>query len=249
MRIYTILTALLAGILLAAPRPASALTAIELLASVDSNQCFTTERFKAAMTILKQGRKLVKVFSGYGAKEGQKFMITFSNPEDKGVKYLRLNDELWIWLPDAQDSMKISGHMLRQGMMGSDLSYEDMLKGESLLDEYSAVLAAPTNFGGTDCERLILMAKKDDVAYYRRDCLVDSKRSVVLRVDLFGPSGRLLKRMTFSDIREIGGRFVAMRSSVRDMTRRGSETIVEFLDLAFDEPIQPGAFSKAMLSR
>jgi outer membrane lipoprotein-sorting protein len=235
--------------LLAAARPAAALTAAELLATVDSNQSFATERFKARMTILKQGRRLVKEFSGYGMKEGQKFFMAFSNPEDRGVKYLKLDDELWIWLPDAQDSMRISGHMLRQGMMGSDLSYEDMLKNETLLSRYDASLAGTTNLDGAPCERLVLRSRYDDAAYFRRDCLVDAALGVVRRVDLYAKSGRLLKRMSFDDVRAVGARNVAFRSTVRDMTRRDSVTVVEFLDLSFDAALPAGAFSKSALGR
>jgi hypothetical protein len=41
---------------------------------------------------------------------------------------LRLENQLWIYSPSTDRNIQNSGHMLRQSVMGSDLSYEDMLK-------------------------------------------------------------------------------------------------------------------------
>lgn len=42
---------------------------------------------------------------------------------EKGTKMLKLGDQLWIYSPSTDRTILISGHMLRQSVMGSDLSY------------------------------------------------------------------------------------------------------------------------------
>jgi outer membrane lipoprotein-sorting protein len=220
-----------------------------LVRSIDANQVFTTEKFSAKMTVSKSGRTLVKTFTGYGAREGQRFFMSFTNPEDRGVNYLKIGNELWIYLPDAQDSLKISGHMLRQGMMGSDISYEDMLRNDSLLEKYSAELISTTNIDGMTFRRLVLTAKVEDVTYYKRVCYLETGAPVFHRLELFAKSGRLLKRMSFSDFRVVGSRNTAFRSVIRDMTRANSETVIEFSDLAYDIALPADGFSKSRLSK
>jgi outer membrane lipoprotein-sorting protein len=223
--------------------------ASELIKALDANQVFETEIFSARMTIVKSGRKLIKDFNGYGKRIGQQFFMAFTNPEDKGVKYLRIADELWIYLPDAQDSLKISGHMLRQGMMGSDLSYEDMLKNEKLNDQYQADITGSTNIRGIDCLRLILTAKVEDATYYQRVCYVDPSTMLLHEAELRAKSGRLLKRMTFSGFKQVSGRTFAEHFSIRDMTRAGSETSIDFLSISFDQPLPTDAFARSRLSK
>ena len=47
------------------------------------------------------------------AKENS--LIEFTNPRDRGTKYLKRGDELWMFFPDAEDLVRISGHMLNRG--------------------------------------------------------------------------------------------------------------------------------------
>lgn len=227
----------------------SAYTAQEILAALDSSVNFRTERFSARMTVQKGARKSVKLFNGYGQSEGNQFFIEFTNPEDRGVKYLRKDKDLWIYLPQAQDSLKISGHMLRQGMMGSDLSYEDMLSGEDLKASYTAEIIGSTNYSGINCVLLQMTAKSDKVTYYREISVVDTARMVRLRIDLFAKSGRLIKRMVQDDIRQVGGRSMPMKMTIEDMTRTNSLTTLEFLSLEYNVPLPSDPFSMKVLSR
>ena len=45
--------------------------------------------------------------------------VEFTNPEDKGVRYLKTDKNLWMYFPVEQETVKISGHLLKEGMMGS----------------------------------------------------------------------------------------------------------------------------------
>ena len=87
MKIYII-------ILLLSPSLAFAITADDIIKRVDQNENFSTQKFSATMTIQKGKRKLVKKFNGYGQKNGEKSFMTFTNPEDRGVKYLKIAKEL-----------------------------------------------------------------------------------------------------------------------------------------------------------
>ena len=44
----------------------------------------------------------------------QNSLTEFTNP-GSGTKFLKRGDELWMFFPDAEDIVKISGHMLNQG--------------------------------------------------------------------------------------------------------------------------------------
>lgn len=237
------------GILLLCLPAAAEETADSIIRKVDDNQVFTTEAFTARMTIRKEDRTLTKTFYGYGQREGMRSFMEFTNPEDRGVRYLKLGDELWIYFPDADDVLKISGHMLRQGMMGSDISYEDMLENERILDVYSARRLEDETVGGRDCYVVELTAKRPDAAYARQRLAVDKAWFIPLRLDLFARGGRLLKKMTQEDVTRIGDRWVPRTVVIRDMRRRDSETRIVFEKIAFDVALPDQVFTKAHLKR
>jgi outer membrane lipoprotein-sorting protein len=237
---------LLFPLLLSAQTPQP--TADEIIAKIDANQTFNTEKYSAKMIISKGSRKIIKTFNGYAMRAGKKSFMNFTNPEDRGVKYLKIGDDLWIYLPDAQDSLKISGHMLRQGMMGSDLSYEDMLSSDKLQDRYLSRIIGKTNIDGKSCTTLEMTAKVENVTYFKRTASVDDELFIVRRVGLYAKTGRLLKQMEFDTVKEFSGRFLATRFTVRDMIRANTSTVIEFTDLALDAPLGESAFSRSVLS-
>ena len=56
-----------------------------------------------------------------------------------------------IIFPEAEDIVKISGHMLNQGMMGSDFSYQDMMESDKLTDLYDFELIGEEDIDGRLC--------------------------------------------------------------------------------------------------
>jgi len=235
--------------LLLLPAIAFPLTADEIIKKVDKNQVFETQKASATMIIDRDGKKLTKKMIMYGMKEGDKFFVEFTNPEDKGVKYLKINKELWIYFPDADDIMKISGHMLRQGMMGSDISYEDMLSDDDYHSKYSSRLIGETNVSGIACYDIELTAKVTDVTYYKERLLIDKEKMVAIELDLYAKSGRLLKKMTQTDIQIFNGRYYPTRLTIRDMKRENSLTTVVLSDVEFDIPLSESIFTRKNLKK
>jgi hypothetical protein len=77
---------------------------------------------------------------------------------------LKLKDKLWMYSPSTDRTIQISGHMLRQSVMGSDLSYEDMMADKKLTHHYQAVVTGSEAVEGFQCWVLELTAKTRDVA-------------------------------------------------------------------------------------
>ena len=94
---------------------------------MDKNLTFEARRARMVMTVEGRRTRSFEMVS-YGRGEEDSAMEYVAPARDKNTKMLKLGDELWMYLPGVDRVQKISGHMLRQGMMGSDFSYEDILK-------------------------------------------------------------------------------------------------------------------------
>jgi len=171
-------------------------------------------------------------------------------PRDKGMKMLKLVDQLWTYTPSTDRIMLISGHMLRQSVMGSDLSYEDMLEDPSLSRMYDASVAGDESIGGRACWILSLKAKAGiDVSYESRKVWVDKERFVVMKEERFARSGMLLKTTEVRKVIRAEGKWVAADVVIKDALKSGSGTEFIVESITFDEAIPSHYFTKAVLRR
>lgn len=240
---------LLVGLLLALPGQAFAVTATELLDAIDANMTFDTRESTMTMTVTKAGRvKSYELHSyGRGATEGA---VEFNAPaRDKGTRMLKKGGELWMWLPNVEKTQKISGHMLRQGLMGSDFSYEDMLETSSLKERYVATMGSEEVINGRKCWRIDMTARSTDVAYPKRVSWVDQEYRVPVREELYALSGMLLKVFTFSEVQDFDGRKFPTLFTAEDQLQAGSKTELRFTDVKFKVPLQEEIFSLRWLER
>jgi len=166
---------------------------------------------------------------------------------EKSTKMLKLGAQRWMYAPTTDRIIQISGHMLRQSVMGSDLSYEDMMQDPDLANNYQAAVAGSERIEDRLCWVLTLKAKAKDLAYDSRMLWVDQERYVPLQEELYAKSGKLLKRMELKELKKIDDRWYPMHILFKDMlkTGMGTEFIVE--QVQFDQPMPEHIFSKAAL--
>ena len=223
-------------------------TASELLTRVDNNEIYNTIEYEGDIIIEHGGRRFVKTFKAWGKGNTHSF-IEFTNPEDRGTRYLRRDGRLMVYSPDNEGVMLISGHMLRESMMGSDMSYEDTINNESLASRYNPVLAGSEILNGRDAWVLELNARRRTESYPKRKLWIDKENFDVLRYELFALSGAMLKEYNLRNVEVIGGRRFPVEGEMRDLLRRDSRTTFVMRNVILDRPIPDSVFSMRNLER
>jgi len=220
-----------------------------ILEKVDKNMSSKNRVFESSMVI--HGRRTTRTISSISYSEGNKKSYTeyLSPAREQGTKMLKLEDKLWIYSPSTDRIIQISGHMLRQSVMGSDLSYEDMMDDRKLTEIYVAKVVGNETIDGRESYVLELTAKVDNAAYQMQKIWVDAERFVPLKQELFAKSGQLLKRTTMSDVKLIQGRWFPMTVIYKDMLKEGSGTEFRMTSVKFDQEIQDYMFTKAILKK
>jgi outer membrane lipoprotein-sorting protein len=223
--------------------------AATILKNVERNMSSENRIFESTMIV--HGARTSRTITSRTWAEGNKKSFTeyLTPAREQGTKMLKLENQLWIYSPSTDRIIQISGHMLRQSVMGSDLSYEDMMDDRKLTDIYSAAMAGDEEIDGRKAWILDLTATASDVAYQKVKMWVDSERFVPLREDLFAKSGQLLKRSTFSDVKQIGGRWFPQKIVYKDMLKNGDGTEFIITTVKFDQQIPDYIFTKAALKQ
>ena len=140
--------------------------------------------------------------------------------------------------------------MLREGMMGSDVSYEDILSSRELRTRYQASVTGEDTVDGRPCWKLELKAKDDAVTYAKRVSCVDKETFIPLKQDLYAVSGMLLKTWTMGEVKTFdGGRKYPTKMTIRDHVKKDSVTTIEFKELQFGIDAPKEIFSLRWLER
>src|SRR5664280_114573 len=148
-------------------------TGKSILDKVDNNMSAKTRILMAKMEIadLRATRTMVSKSYSIGDKKG--YTEYLAPAREKGTKMLKLENQLWIYSPSTDRTIQISGHMLRQSVMGSDMSYEDMMNDKPLLEQYKAEVTGTEDIDGKKCWVVTLTAIIPDVNYFTRKMWVD----------------------------------------------------------------------------
>jgi outer membrane lipoprotein-sorting protein len=181
--------------------------------------------------------------------EDQSFTEYLAPPREKGTKMLKIGDELWMYSPSTDRTIRISGHMLRQSVMGSDLSYEDLMEDRRLQNDYDAEVVGEENLEDRPCWVLLLTSKTEDVAYHSRKIWVDKEKYVSLKEERFARSGKLLKIFEVKEVRRIQNRWMPTNMVFKDALKAGEGTEFILESIEFNADIPDYIFSKASLRR
>ena len=178
------------------------------------------------------------------------FTEYLSPPREAGTKMLEDGDKLWTYSPQTDRVIQISGHMLRQSVMGSDMSYNDMMEDRPLMDLYEAILEGSVEIDGRDHWIMLLTAKVKGLSYPMRRAWIDKEYLLPMKEELYAKSGKLLKTSTMDGIKKVQGRWFPTRFIFKDELKRnskGTEWVID--EIAFDVDIPDYRFKKGILRK
>ena len=102
--------------------------------------------------------------------------------------------------------IQISGHMLRQSVMGSDMSYNDMMEDRTMEQIYKASISGSEKINNRDHWIIKMEARIKGLPYPKRKAWVDKEYFLPIKEELYAKSGKLLKTSTLGSFKNIQGR-------------------------------------------
>ena len=226
------------------------LTVQEIITAMDDNLNAKSRVMTSKMIV--HGRRSSRTIESKNWVIGinEAFTEYLSPPREAGTKMIKLEDKLWTYSPQTDRVIQISGHMLRQSVMGSDMSYNDMMEDRPLLELYEAILEGSVIIDGRDHWIMLLKAKVKGLSYPQRRSWIDKEYLLPMKEELYAKSGKLLKTATMDGIKKIQGRWFPSRYLFKDELKRNSKgTEWHIDDIQFDVNIPDKRFSKSNLRK
>jgi outer membrane lipoprotein-sorting protein len=168
--------------------------------------------------------------------------------KEAGISTLKVGDNIWNYLPKVDRTMKVPAGMMSGSWMGSHISNDDLVKESRLSEDFDyQITERPT--GDTGRWVIELVPKADAAVVWGKIVATIGADRLPQEIAYYDEDGVLVRTMTYSDVREIGGRTIPTRFTVTPADKPGEYTAISYESLSFDVEIPESTFSLQALRR
>jgi len=240
-------TALLGGLMLSllTALPAMAITPQEIIQKSEAVMRGDTMQGTMEMLIVKPKFQRKMVMQIWQDTKNDRFLSRVMAPaKEKGTGSLKIDKSMWNYLPKVEKVMKIPPSLMMQPWMGSDFTNDDMVKEVSLEDDYKQKLLGQATVNGVKTYQLELIPNPDvPVVWGKLHYYVNTSNFLPVKQDFFDEKGKLVKYMSFSNVKKMHNRLVPTRMEMVPVTKKGQKTVLTYLELQYDVKIPADIFS------
>ncbi len=227
---------------------AGAPDALTLLRGMDElfESTGTTARVEITIVTPKKTRTMKMRFWSKG--DDHALMIVDSPPRDAGTATLRVEQNLWNYLPKISRTIRVPPSMMMGSWMGSDLTNDDIVQDSSLEEDYDSRVVGR-------CEDppgwLVRLDARPGVVglWSRIDVVFDDGTGLPVMTQSYDRKDRLSRTMLFEDVQVMGGRRVPTVMRIIPEREEGHSTEFRYLSVEFDVDLSDDTFSLARLER
>lgn len=249
----------LAAVLLFAVRaacaaPAAEVDVKELIDKANKALRGDSSRGRLTMTIETPEWKRSLEVEGWNKDRTFAFIVIRAPAKDRGETTLRRKNEMWLWMPKVERVIKIPPTMMHSAWQGSDFNYEDIVKADSIVKDYAHKLISTKKEEGRTVYRIEGIPNPDAPVVWGKVisevALYDADQAVVPLLEMdYSERGELIRTITLSDIKMMGGRRVPARLECVPSSKKGQRTVLQYQELEFDVPLKDDFFSYQRLQK
>jgi len=178
-----------------------------------------------------------------------KALIVIQQPvRDAGTATLKVDENLWNYLPRIKRTIRIPPSMMLASWMGSDFTNDDLVRESSFIDDFEYRLVGAS----TDPVGWVVRfdAKPGLVGLWNRIELVLSEDGTIpLLARYYDRKNRLARTMRWDEVRKFDGRRLPVRMTLVSEDEKGHKTEMRYLEIRFDADVPESTFSLSNLER
>jgi outer membrane lipoprotein-sorting protein len=181
----------------------------------------------------------------------EKSLILITGPaRDKGVAFLKRDQEIWNWQPTIDRTIKMPPSMMMQSWMGSDFTNDDLVRESSILQDYNHSILGEEMMGDRKCWKIELQPKADAAVVWGKIIMwIDKADYLQLKTTFYDEDGYLVNTMQGKAIKLLGGKLLPSILEVIPAEEEGHKTILEYISLDFEVNLKDDFFSVQNMKR
>jgi len=226
------------------------LTAADVIEKFEDKVRGNSNRAEIRMTIIRPTWSREMAMKSWAKGDDLALILVTEPARDQGIVYLKRDKELWNWQPSIDRIIKLPPSMMLQSWMGSDFTNDDLVKESSSVKDYYHSFGKDSVVDNRECYKIILTPKPDaPVVWGKIYSWISKKNFLQLRVEFYDEDGILVNTMIGSNIKDMDGRLLPAKLEMNPADKEGNKTMVEYLSLTFDEPMEDDFFSEQNMKR
>jgi outer membrane lipoprotein-sorting protein len=197
------------------------------------------------MHILNPDYERTMTMESWSSGLDKSFILVVSPAKEKGNTYLKVGNNIWQYVKKVDEEMKIMPTMMYQGMLGSEFTYDDMVREDSFTDDYDAEVKIEKE----DAWVLKLTPRKGTgITYKYLLYKVEKETYLPIYVKYYDKKG-LIRQLEYSDVKTMGGRRIPTEWAMTNKRKEGRVTTVWVTSAEFDVSLDDSIFTKSNLRR
>lgn len=205
-------------------------------------------RGKMTMTVENNGQVRTLVLKNWSIGKEKAFVKILSPAKDRDTGNLRIDMNLWQYLPNIERVIKIPPSLMLQSWMGSDFTNDDLVKTSSLTRDYTHKILSREPYDGHKSVKIECIPKPNaPIVWGKVIAWVREGDGVPLKQEFYSEKGELLKSMEGRDVKTFGQRTIPTTLIMRNLKKENSKTTLKYNEVSFDENIPANIFTQENL--
>ena len=199
--------------------------------------------------IVTKPRQTREVAMKVWTKGKEKALIVIESPaREKGTATLKVEKNLWNYLPRIKRTIRIPPSMMLASWMGSDFTNDDLVREASYTQDYAYKLTGWSN--DPNGWLVSFDAKPDVVGLWKRwELVVSANGRIPLVARYYDRKNRLSRTMRWSNVRQFNGRQLPAKMEMVPEDKEGHKTELVYDEIDFDVNVPESTFSLSRLER
>ncbi len=227
-------------------------TAIELIDK--SNELLRGQSSRAVIVMHIQTESWNRTLKIEAWNQGRnKAMMRIHQPaKERGNGTLKISKELWNWLPAVERIIKIPPSMMQSSWMGSDFTYNDVVKADSIVQDYTHKIIGQERKGGFTHYLIEATPKPDAPVVWGKvmtEVKADDQGVLPVKEEDFSERGEHMRTIEFSEDKILGGRRIPTVLTCTPHRKQGHKTTMTYQEFDVDLPFDANFFSLRNLQK
>lgn len=164
--------------------------------------------------------------------------------KDKGIATLKVQQNIWNYLPKINRVTKVPSSMMSGSWMGSHFTNDDLVKDSTFADDYNSSISFQGNRNGKLIYELTSIPKPNAAVVWGKVVMQIEQQTLAPYLNqYFDEAGKLVRTMRLDQNRRIGSRTVPMRMILQPQDKPGESTVITYKNIEFDVPLAASFFS------
>lgn len=205
---------------------------------------------RAALEVVRPRRRRRLTMKVWTQGEEKALVIIMDPPREQGTATLKVDDNLWNYLPRIRRTIRIPPSMMLASWMGSDFTNDDLVREASYSKDYTYELTGRSD--DPDGWTIQFTAKANVVSLWKRfELVVSPDGTLPLLSRWYNRKDELARVITWSDVKVLDGKRLPTRMTLvpTDRDDAGHRTILVYHEIDFDATLPPNTFSLSRLEQ